>query len=55
MNSHGPEIEPGSEDRDQAVEPQEVASLVAWICCAPEHVSVGEAKVWPIAAGVKSF
>lgn len=55
MNSAGRAIEAGSAERDKAIEPAEVASLVAWICAAPEHVAVGEVKIWPIAAGVKSF
>lgn len=55
MNSAGRTIEAGSAERDKAIEPAEVASLIAWICAAPEHVSIGEVKIWPIAAGVKSF
>jgi NADP-dependent 3-hydroxy acid dehydrogenase YdfG len=55
INSAGKAIEPGSEARDGAIEPAEVASLVAWICTAPDHVSVGNVSIWPLAAGVKDF
>ncbi|HEY2955492.1 MAG TPA: SDR family NAD(P)-dependent oxidoreductase [Candidatus Eisenbacteria bacterium] len=52
MNSAGRAIDPGSPDRNQSIEPGEVASLVAWICCAPGHVSVGNVSIWPIDAGI---
>jgi NADP-dependent 3-hydroxy acid dehydrogenase YdfG len=52
INSAGKDIAPGSPERDRNLEPEEIASLVAWICTAPEHVSVGNATIWPIAAGV---
>ena len=52
INSAGRAIAPGSDERRKAVEPGEVASLVAWICTAPEHVSVGNVTVWPIDAGI---
>ncbi len=52
INSAGRAIEPGSDERDRALEPADVASLVAWICTAPEHVSIGNVTVWPLAAGV---
>lgn len=52
INSAGRAIAPGSDERRKAVEPAEVASLVAWICTAPEHVSVGNVTVWPIDAGI---
>jgi NADP-dependent 3-hydroxy acid dehydrogenase YdfG len=35
------------------LEPAEIASLIAWICAAPDHVSVGNVSIWPLAAGVK--
>jgi 3-oxoacyl-[acyl-carrier protein] reductase len=53
MNSAGRAIEPGSEERDQNLEPSEVASLVAWICTAPDHVSVGNVTIWPLSAGIR--
>jgi NADP-dependent 3-hydroxy acid dehydrogenase YdfG len=52
INSAGRAIAPGSDERRKALEPAEIASLVAWICTAPEHVSVGNVTVWPIDAGI---
>jgi NAD(P)-dependent dehydrogenase (short-subunit alcohol dehydrogenase family) len=52
INSAGRAIAPGSDERRKALEPAEIASLVAWICAAPEHVSVGNVTVWPIDAGI---
>ncbi len=55
INSAGRDIAPGSEDRAGAIEPAEIASLVAWICGAPDHVAVGNVTIWPIAAGLKPY
>jgi NAD(P)-dependent dehydrogenase (short-subunit alcohol dehydrogenase family) len=55
INSVGREIESGSPERDRTLETAEIASLVAWICGAPSHVSVGNVTVWPLAAGVGPF
>jgi len=52
INSAGRAIEPGSAERDRNLEPADIASLVAWICTAPEHVSLGTATIWPLAAGI---
>jgi len=52
INSAGRAIDPGSEERNKALEPGDIASLVAWICCAPEYVSVGNVSIWPIGAGI---
>ena len=52
INSAGKAIAPGTPERDRNLEPEDIASLVAWICTAPDHVSVGNATIWPIAAGV---
>jgi len=54
INSAGRAIAPGSEERDRNLEPAEIAEMVAWICMAPEHVSVGNVTVWPIHAGLKA-
>lgn len=54
INSAGRALAPGSPERDHALEPVEVASLVAWICAAPEHVAVGTVTVWPVAAGIEA-
>lgn len=55
INSAGRSIAPGSTERDRAVEPVEVAAVVAHICTAPEHVAIGTVTVWPLAAGVHDF
>src|SRR5262249_48714254 len=52
INSARRAIAPRSEERNKAAEPADVASLVAWICSAPEHVSVGNVTVWPVDAGI---
>jgi len=52
INSAGRTIEPGSAERDRNLEPADVASLVAFLCTAPEHVSIGNVTIWPRAAGV---
>lgn len=54
INSAGRAIAPDSEDRSHAIEPDEIASLVAHICAAPDHVSIGNVSIWPIAAGIHS-
>jgi NADP-dependent 3-hydroxy acid dehydrogenase YdfG len=54
INSAGRAIAPGSPERDRNLETSEIASLVAWICTAPEHVSVGNVTIWPIAAEVRA-
>lgn len=52
INSAKRPIPPGSKERDQNLEPEEIAALVTWICTAPDHVSVGNATIWPVAAGI---
>ncbi|MBI5708767.1 MAG: SDR family oxidoreductase [Candidatus Eisenbacteria bacterium] len=54
VNSAGRRIEPGSPERDRVLEPAEVASLVAFICAAPEHVALGDVTIWPVSAGIVS-
>jgi NAD(P)-dependent dehydrogenase (short-subunit alcohol dehydrogenase family) len=54
MNSAGRTIEPGSAERLHNLEPTEVAALVAFVCTAPDHVSVGNVTVWPVGAGIVS-
>lgn len=53
INSAGRTIEPGGDERDRNLETGDIASMVAWICAAPEHVSIGNVTVWPIHAGIK--
>jgi NADP-dependent 3-hydroxy acid dehydrogenase YdfG len=55
MNSAGGAIERGSAECDRAVEPADVAAMVAFVCTAPEHVAVGNVTVWPLAAGIGDF
>jgi NADP-dependent 3-hydroxy acid dehydrogenase YdfG len=55
INSAGRALEPGSADRDKHLEPVDIASLVAWICTAPDHVSVGNVTIWPLAAGIRGL
>jgi NAD(P)-dependent dehydrogenase (short-subunit alcohol dehydrogenase family) len=55
MNTAGAPIAAGSPERDRALDAEDVASLVAWICSAPDHVAVGNVTIWPRAAGIASF
>ena len=52
INSAGRAITKGTDERNKALEPADVASMVAWICCAPEYVSVGNVTIWPVDAGI---
>jgi NADP-dependent 3-hydroxy acid dehydrogenase YdfG len=52
INSAGKDIPPQSDERQRNLEPAEIASLVGWICRAPDHVSVGNATIWPLAARI---
>ena len=54
MNSAGRAIAPGSDERLHHIEPAEVASLIAFLCTAPDHVAVGNVTVWPVGAGIVS-
>jgi NAD(P)-dependent dehydrogenase (short-subunit alcohol dehydrogenase family) len=54
MNSGLKPIDPASPDRDRTLEVREVASLVAFICTAPDHVSIGNATIWPLSTGIKA-
>ena len=54
INSAGEAYAAGSPERDDHLEPSEIASLVGWICTAPDHVGVGNVSVWPIHAGLKA-
>jgi NAD(P)-dependent dehydrogenase (short-subunit alcohol dehydrogenase family) len=54
INSAGRKIAPESAERLHAVEPAEVAALVAFLCGAPDHVSVGNVTIWPVGAGIVS-
>jgi len=54
INSAGGAIDPASEERRHHLEPAEVAALVAHICVAPDHVSIGNVSVWPVGAGIRS-
>ena len=54
INSAGASYVAGSPERDRHLEPSEIASLVGWICAAPDHVAVGNVSIWPLNAGVKA-
>jgi len=54
MNSAGRPIEPDSPERDRNLETADVAALVAFICAAPEHVSIGNATIWPLSTGIQA-
>ena len=54
INSAGRAIEPGSEERAHTLETTEIADLVAHICAAPDHVSIGNVTIWPIGAGIRA-
>ena len=53
MNSAGRAIAAGSPERDHDLETADVAALVAFICTAPQHVAIGNATIWPLAAGIR--
>ncbi|HYM81713.1 MAG TPA: SDR family NAD(P)-dependent oxidoreductase [Candidatus Limnocylindria bacterium] len=55
INSEKRKIAPDSEARDRNLEPEEVASLVAFVCEAPDHVAIGSATILPLAAGIRTF
>ena len=52
INSAGRDIAPGSAERDQNLEPADIAALVVHIAAAPEHVAIGNVNIWPLAAGI---
>jgi len=54
INSAGETYEAGTAERDAHLEPRDIASMVAWICTAPDHVAIGNVTVWPVHAGIKA-
>jgi len=54
INSQGAAIDPLSDERRRKLEPADIAAMVAMICAAPPHVSVGNLNIWPIGAGIVS-
>jgi 3-oxoacyl-[acyl-carrier protein] reductase len=52
INSAGKTYAPGTPERDANLEPADIASMVAWIAAAPEHVAVNQVNLWPLAAGI---
>jgi len=54
INSAGLAIDATSEERRHHLEPAEIAALVAHICTTPDHVSIGNVTIWPVAAGIRS-
>jgi NAD(P)-dependent dehydrogenase (short-subunit alcohol dehydrogenase family) len=55
INSAGPPIAAGAPERQRKLEPDDIAALVAFACAAPAHVSIGNATVWPIDAGLRDI
>jgi 3-oxoacyl-[acyl-carrier protein] reductase len=54
INSDKRAIADGPE-RDEHLEPEDIASLVAFVCSAPDHVAIGNVTIWPIASGIRSM
>jgi len=54
INSAGRRIDPASDERRHAIESADVAAMVAFICTAPDFVSIGNVTVWPVGAGIRS-
>jgi NADP-dependent 3-hydroxy acid dehydrogenase YdfG len=54
INSAGRAIDPAAEERRHAIEPEDVAAVVAHVCAAPDFVSIGNVSVWPVGAGIRS-
>jgi NAD(P)-dependent dehydrogenase (short-subunit alcohol dehydrogenase family) len=54
MNSDQRPIAPDSPERDRTLEVAEVAALVAFVCTAPDHVSIGNVTIWPLSAGIRA-
>lgn len=52
INSDKRPIAVGSEERDKTLEPEDIASLVAFACAAPDHVAIGNAAIWSLGAGI---
>ncbi len=52
VNSVGATYREGTPERDQHLEPADVAAVVAFVASAPAHVSIGNVTVWPLAASV---
>ncbi len=52
INSAGRAIDPGSAEREQNLEPADIAALVAHVACAPAHVAMPHVEVFPRAAAI---
>ena len=52
INSAHREIPGDSADRTRNLETKEIAELVAFVCTAPPHASIGNATIWPLDAGI---
>lgn len=53
INSAGADIDAASPDRNRKLETADIAELVSFLCSAPAHVSIGNATVWPLHAGIR--
>ena len=54
MNSVGGAIADGTPERDRNLETADVAALVAFLCTAPDHVSIGNVTIWPLSTGIRA-
>jgi NADP-dependent 3-hydroxy acid dehydrogenase YdfG len=52
INSEGRAIAADSAERDQHLEPADIAEAVALIVASPAHVKLAHVDVWPLAAGI---
>jgi NAD(P)-dependent dehydrogenase (short-subunit alcohol dehydrogenase family) len=52
INSAHRAIEEGSPERTRNLETREIADLVAFVCAAPAHASIGNVTIWPLDAGI---
>ena len=52
INSAGRAIEPGSDEREKNLEPDDIAALVAHVASAPAHVAMPHVEILPQAAAI---
>jgi NADP-dependent 3-hydroxy acid dehydrogenase YdfG len=54
INSAHRAIDEGSPERTRNLEAREIADLVAFVCAAPAHASIGNVTIWPLDAGLSA-
>lgn len=52
INSAHRAIDADSPERSRNLETTEIAELVAFVCAAPAHASIGSVTIWPLDAGI---